>query len=118
MGRRMEMKCYDLVKVIKDKENYTKNNIHAGDVGRISEAWIINNCFTVAFDTGNDEDFYNFCEIKIEDLELIEEGWGSDEILLDELPKKDPHWWCKVEDGFIMNLKGDKKNKIPYDYNS
>ena len=59
-----------------------------------------------------------FCEINIQDLELVEDGGCTDEELLERLPKKDPHWWCKVEDGLIMNLKGDKKNKIPYDYNS
>lgn len=26
--------------------------------------------------------------------------------------------WCIVEDGFIKNLNGDKKNKIAYDYES
>ena len=112
------MRIYDLVKVINSKEEYLEKNIRVGDVGRITEAWIVDNYFTVAFDTGNDEDFYKFCEIKVEDLELVEEGWGTNEIILDELPKKDPRWWCKVEEGFIMNLNGDKKNKIPYDYNS
>lgn len=39
-------------------------------------------------------------------------------MILDELPKNNPKWWCKVEDGFIVNLLGEKKNKIAYDYNS
>ena len=111
------MKCYDLVKVTKNKEDYNKLKVFAGDIGRISEAWIINNCFTVAFNSKDNND-YIFCEINIADLELIEEGFGSDKIILDELPKNNPKWWCKVEDGYIMNLLGEKKNKIPYDYNS
>jgi len=37
---------------------------------------------------------------------------------LEDLPGNDPNWWCKVEDGYITNLKGERKNKIPYDYNS
>ena len=38
--------------------------------------------------------------------------------LLKSLPEKYPNWWCKVEDGYIVNLEGDKLNKVPYDYNS
>lgn len=33
-------------------------------------------------------------------------------------PLKYKDWWCKVEDGYIVNLKGEKKNKTPYDYDS
>lgn len=118
MGWRRKMKIYDLVKVVNSKKEYLEKVVKVGDVGRISEAWIVDNCFTVAFSTDNDEEFYKFCEIKVEDLELVEEGWGTDEVILEELPKNDPRWWCKVEDGYIINLLGDKKNKIPYDYNS
>ena len=32
--------------------------------------------------------------------------------------KKKDFEWCKVEDGYIINLKGEKKNKIPFDYES
>ena len=42
----------------------------------------------------------------------------SDKEILEDLPKQNPKWWCKVEDGYIMNLLGEKKNKIAYDYNS
>ena len=38
--------------------------------------------------------------------------------LLRDLPNHNPKWWCKVENGYIMNLLGEKKNKIPYQYNS
>ena len=43
---------------------------------------------------------------------------GVSEDILEDLPDHDPAWWCKVEDGYILNLKGERKNKIPYDYNS
>ena len=56
--------------------------------------------------------------IKIKDLELVEESDMTDEQILADLPKNDPHWWCKVENGYIVNLLGEKKNKIPFDYNS
>ena len=42
----------------------------------------------------------------------------TDAEIQESLPKQDPRWWCKVENGFIMNLLGEKKNKIPYDYDS
>ena len=57
--------------------------------------------------------------IKIEDLELVRKNPDiSDESILDSLPANNPAWWCKVEDGYILNLLGNKKNKIPYDYDS
>lgn len=112
------MKIYDLVKVTKSSESYLEKGIKPGCIGRIVEALIIKNCFTVAFDTNQDDEPYIFCEINLQDLSLIEDGWGTDEIILEELPKKNPKWWCKVESGYILNLLGEKKNKIPYDYNS
>ena len=54
----------------------------------------------------------------IKDLELIEEGIATDEMILDALPQNNPRWWCKVEDGYILNLLGEKKNKEPYKHNS
>ncbi len=56
--------------------------------------------------------------VVIEDLELVRSANMSDEVILEDLPKHDPRWWCKVENGYILNLKGEKKNKIPYKYNS
>lgn len=35
-----------------------------------------------------------------------------------ELAINNPKWWCKVEDGYIMNLLGEKKNKISFAYDS
>ena len=51
-------------------------------------------------------------------MKVLEESDYTDEELLEELPTPDPHWWCKVEDGYIINLLGERKNKIPYDYDS
>ena len=50
-------------------------------------------------------------------LELVNSDI-TDEEILEDLPDRNPKWWCKVEDGYIKNLNGEKKNKIPYDYNS
>ena len=58
------------------------------------------------------------CEIKIKDLELVKDNGFTDKELLESLPVNNPEWWCKVENGYIVNLKGEKKNKIPYDYDS
>ena len=41
-----------------------------------------------------------------------------DEANLGDLPANKPAWWCTVHDVYIWNLKGERKNKIPYDYNS
>ena len=56
--------------------------------------------------------------IKIKDLELLEESDITDNDLLEAIPKNNPSWWCKVENGYIINLLGEKKNKTPYNYNS
>jgi len=42
----------------------------------------------------------------------------SDGSILGDLPGSNPDWCCKVKNGFILALKGGKKNKIPYEYNS
>jgi len=112
------MKYFDKVKVLVDKDEYLKDNVHEGEVGRIWLPEIRDNRFYVAFETGDQWDMYKYCLIKVEDLEIVEDYGCSDEDILDAIPKNNSNWWCKVEDGFIMNLKGDKKNKIPYDYNS
>ena len=126
------MQVYDKVKVLKDRDEYKKYNVYKGMVGTIMSGEIRDNTFLVCF---IDPRFYdknfvwtdenmktmqedNFCVIKIEDLEVVEKGFADDKIILEELPKKNPKWWCKVENGYIINLLGEKKNKIPYDYNS
>ena len=109
------MKYFDKVKVLK---NYEKDNVFAGEIGWINEPEIRDNSFLIYFETGDDNDLYKSCVVKIKDLELIEESDLTDEQILADLPKNDPHWWCKVENGYIVNLLGEKKNKIPFDYNS
>ena len=128
------MKLYDDVKVINDNEQYQKEGVYKGMIGYIVMAEIRSDCFYICFIDENfekhrdDYDWFRihiheikddiFCEIKIADLELVKDGGTTDEEILEELPKNDPRWWCKVENGYIMNLLGDKKNKIPYDYYS
>lgn len=112
------MKYMDKVKVISEKEIYKKNNISIGEIGTIINAEIRENDFYVVFDNKNEYDWYKYCEIYVGDLELVEDSKYTDEQILQDLPKQNPKWWCKVEDGYILNLLGEKKNKIPYDYNS
>lgn len=112
------MKYFDKVKVLVDKDEYLENDIHKGEIGTIWLPEIRDNYFYVAFETEDTWNAYKYCLIKIEDLEFVEDGKCPDEWILDGIPKNNPLWWCKVENGFIMNLNGDKKNKIPYDYNS
>lgn len=126
------MKLFDKVQVIVDKEKYQKYYVCKNMIGRIWSAEIRDNCFLVQFIdqrfwdknftwtednmTSMKDDIY--IPIKISDLEIIEEENTSDETLLKDLPLNNPKWWCKVEGGYILNLLGEKKNKIPYDYNS
>ena len=128
------MRVGDDVKVINDNEKYAQEGVYKGMIGYINMPEIRDNSFMVTFIDENFnmheddpewfEEHFNelkddiFCIIKIEDLELVKEGDATDEMILEELPKNNPKWWCKVEDGYIMNLLGEKKNKIPYDYNS
>jgi len=125
------MKYLDKVKLVDD---YAEYGINAGNVGRIISAEIRGNEFLVNFIDKNYEIHKNEPEwfekhmselkddislsVRIKDLELIEDSRLSDNEILKALPKQNPQWWCKVEGGYIMNLLGEKKNKIPYDYNS
>ena len=65
-----------------------------------------------------DEEIYPILSVNVSDLEVIQQSDITDKDILEDLPNQDPHWWCKVEDGYIMNLLGERKNKIPYDYDS
>ncbi len=87
-------------------------------VGTIIEAAIRDNYFLVVFPSKNVFEDDIIAPVRIEDLELVKQQNSSDKMLLEDLPKNDPRWWCKVEDGYILNLLGERKNKIPYDYNS
>ena len=111
------MRLLDTVRVKNDNIEYKKYNISKGQTGTIIEGAIRDNCFLVAFE--NKGDFTDTCvPIKLEDLELVEDNHTTDALILDDLPLHNPDWWCIVEDGFIKNLKGEKKNSIPFDYNS
>lgn len=119
------MKFLDKVKVIKNRDVYLREDVHEGMVGTIIDAEIRDNCFNVIFVDDSLDETDNkmlkddiICAIRIVDLILIKDMNCSDDIILDSLPKNNPDWWCKVENGFILNLKGEKKNTIPYDYNS
>lgn len=112
------MKLWDWVRVTADKDEYKSAGVTKGMVGYITDAEIRYNAFNVAFDLP-DDDFGEFAEwINIEDLELVKECNATDERILRMIPQNNPEWWCKVEEGYIVNLKGDRKNKIPYKYNS
>lgn len=113
------MKYGDMVKVLVEKEKYAKQNVHKGMVGMLTDPEIRYNEYMVIFSyrySPDEEDIY--IPIFIGDIETIEDGNYTDEQILQDLPKQNPKWWCKVEDGFILNLLGEKKNKIPYDYDS
>lgn len=79
---------------------------------------ILDDEFYIEFDNDENGRWYKYASVKIEDLEEIEASKLTDAQILKNLPKKNPKWWCKVEDGYILNLLGERKNKIPYDYNS
>lgn len=126
------MKLLDEVRLIRDDEEYQKEGAHKGMVGTIIDSEIMFRTFHVIFidervkdkEFMSNEDNINLLKedicvhIKIQDLELVRESNMTDEDILHELPSPDPRWWCKVEDGFILNLKGEKLNKIAYDYES
>lgn len=126
------MKFLDSVRLAKDNEKYKKEGLTKGMLGTIVGAEIRYNSFFVSF---SDQRIYDksfmceeknvfslkddiLCEICIEDLELVKDNKATDEQILEELPLKNSSWWCKVENGFILNLKGERKNKIPFNYNS
>ena len=124
------MKLLDEVKVVND--NYKENGITKGMIGTIIEADIRWESFYVCFqdqrvyDTNfmkNKENIFklnsDICHgIKVKDLKLIKDGGATDELIKKSLPEKHKDCWCKAEDGYIINLIGEKKNKIPYNYNS
>lgn len=109
------MKLYDDVRVTNDK--YEKMGIKKGSHGAIVMAEIRSGCVEVEF-FDLPKDVYELQSINVEDLEVIHQSTATDDMILDELPSRDKRWWCKVENGYIINLLGEKKNKIPYDYNS
>ena len=109
------MKYLDKVKILTDK--YEKDGVKKGAIGVIIMSEIRAETFEVVF---SDKDGYDYAmmEIYVGDMEFVSGAGISDEDILEDLPAHNPAWWCKVEDGYILNLKGEKKNKIPYDYRS
>ncbi len=124
------MKLSDDVKVIND--NYASQGIKAGAIGTIIEADIRWDEFFVCFQDQRvyDEEFMknkqnvfklngDIClGIKIKDLIVVKDGNKGDDYIYDSLPENHKDCWCKVENGFIINLKGEKKNKTPYKYDT
>ena len=113
------MKYGDMVKVLVEKDEYAKNHVHKGMIGMLTDPEIWDTEYMVIFSykySPDNEDIY--IPMFVGDIETVEEGDYSDEQILKDLPKQNPKWWCKVEDGYIINLLGEKKNKIPYDYKS
>lgn len=106
------MKIFDMVRVIADKEEYRAWEVYEGMIGQITIPDIKDNCFCVDFTGGK------WCFVNVADLTIEEDGEENDEFILSQLPNKNPATWCKVENGYIVNLLGEKKNKIAYDYNS
>ncbi|MBQ9103524.1 MAG: hypothetical protein IJY57_00325 [Clostridia bacterium] len=110
------MKYLDKVKIISNK--YEKDGIFKGDVGHILSAEIRFNTFDFYRENPQTKEDDLCAAVFVGDLELIESSNITDSELLEALSGHNPNWWCKVENGYILNLKGEKKNKIPYDYNS
>lgn len=110
------MKFLDKVQVIENRKSYQKQNVVKNMIGTIIDAEIRENCFNVVFvdEKAIKDDI--LCPIKIKDLIVIEDRKCSDEKILEAIPKQNKSWWCKVEDGYILNLIGERKNKIPYKY--
>ena len=109
------MKWLDEVKVLTDK--YEAEGVKKGAIGTIIFAWLRNDEYEVVF---SNEDGSDYAEIMIHvgDLEVVRSSNITDGDILEDLPGHNHNWWCKVEDGYILNLKGERKNKIPYDYDS
>ena len=124
------MKLLDEIKVVND--NYKDNGITQGMIGTIIEADIRWNSFYVCFQDQRvyDKEFMKIQDnilklqkdiclgIKISDMEVVRESSVDNNEIYNNLPENHKDCWCKVENGFIVNLKDEKKNSIPYCYNS
>ena len=124
------MKYLDDVRVIND--NYIAEGVAKGMIGTVIDPDIRWNSFFVVFQDQRvfDKKFMSVEDnifklnddicigIKIQDLELVKDNNCNDSVIFNDLPENNKDWWCKVEDGYIINLKGERKNKIPYDYES
>ncbi len=122
------MKMFDKVRILVSNPEYEKYGVYKGMVGTIIEAHIEFRSFQVAFTdptpvTAENWDYIDIKDdiveyIHVKDMEVVEESDCTDEFIFNDLPNKDIRWYCKVEDGYIKNLKGEKLNKIAYDYDS
>lgn len=118
--------------VIVTSDNYANEGVYNGMRGTILDAPIIWNSFFVNF---QDQRVYDkesmhvqknifklnddiYIPINIKDLEVIKPSKLTDAELAEALPPAPENWWCKVENGYILNAKGERKNKIAYDYDS
>ena len=108
------MKYLDEIIITTDK--YEKDGIPKGTKGVIISSEIRGKHFLC--ELSNVSSYNELSTICIEDMEVTNDFNIDDETILNDLPLHDPHWWCKVEDGYILNLLGERKNKIPYDYDS
>lgn len=109
------MKYLDEVKVLTDK--YLDEGVSKGAIGTIIFSWLRNDKYEVVFSHRDGRDYAQIL-IHVSELEVVRSSNMTDKDILEDLPGNDPNWWCKVEDGYILNLKGERKNRIPYDYNS
>lgn len=116
------MKLFDKVRLISDKKKYEIDGVKKGDIGTIIQETIdfigskVGYFDVVFFPESPNKDVY--VSVDVCDLEMVEESAITDEDLLECMTQHDPTRWCKVVDGYIMNLKGEKLNKIPYKYDS
>lgn len=118
--------------VIVTSDNYVNEGVYKGMRGTILDAPIIWNSFFVNFQDQRvyDKEFMHvqknifdlnddiYIPVNIKDLEVIKPSNLTDADLAEALPPAPENWWCKVENGYILNAKGECKNKIAYDYDS
>lgn len=109
------MKWLDEVKVTTN--DYADQGVPQGTVGTIIFSWINDGEYEVVFSDELGRDYADIM-ISVKHLQVVRSSSVTDADILDDLPGKDPRWWCKVCNGYIVNLKGERKNKIPYDYDS
>ena len=51
-------------------------------------------------------------------MEVVRESNIDNNDIYNNLPANHKDCWCKVEEGFIVNLKGEKKNNKSYHYST
>lgn len=115
------MKLLDEVRVINN--NYEDKGVLQGMIGTIIEADIRWNSFYVCFQDQRvyDKEFMKIQDnifklnkdiclgVKISDMEVVRESNIDNNDIYNNLPANHKDCWCKVEEGFIVNLKGEKK---------